>query len=248
MRAADGLLGDLAVDMASELLDGLTQLAARDDHAEQAQGIRALLESSAPEVAAWAAPLLDQVAAGTIDPGLFEEGRDTARTLGQAPGTELEAALCVAAIVRGLLGVVHAVVNTTRTVVPDLGGFDVWFDGMRAASTQVDEALRAVELALFAACVTGPRGSGRRPREVTTTAQELVVQFAAQQARGRAMLAALRDAGRNGDAEGVGRVLAADGWLIRRAVATRRSGHGCGWTWPSASYPTRWRHCWTRRT
>lgn len=220
VRASDAVQAGLAVDVAAGFLEGLTQLAARADHAEQAQGIRELLEAADPALAARAAPLLDQVTAGAVDPQAFTAGEGSATLLGQAPGTSLEAALCVAACTRGLLGLVHVIVNTASPPVPDLGLFAERLEDLQSARAQVDSALRAAELALYTACLGGAREAvAAAAAGLLSTAQDLLAPFAAGQAEGRVLVEALRAAGRNGDAERVGRVLAADGWLVRRAVA-----------------------------
>lgn len=220
VRASSGALAELAIGAAGSLREGLELLAASADHAAQAQGIRERLQVSNPGLAARAGPLLDQVAAGAIDSGPFADGERAAAELGQAPGTEFEAALCVAATTRGMLGLVHTVVNTAQPASPDVGTFDVELAGLRDASTQVAEALRGAELGLFSACVSGdPTGVLSAAAALVSRVQDLLVPFAAQQAHGAALARALTAAGRNGDAEQVGAVLAVDGWLVRRAVA-----------------------------
>lgn len=221
VRASTGALAALGTGAAEALREGLEQLAARSDHGAQAQGIREQLQATNPDLAVRAGPLLDQVAAGAIDAGPFEEATEAAAGLGQAPGTELETALCVAATTRGLLGLVHAVINTAQPRTPGVAGFEVELAGLQEASTQVADTLRDAELGLFSACV----GSGGHASVLAAAAalaarvHDLLVPFAAQQARGAALVAALRAAGRNSDAERVGAVLARDGWLVRRAVA-----------------------------
>ena len=220
VRSSTGALAELAVGVAASLREGLELLAGSADHVVQAQGIRDLLQASNPELAARAGPLLDQVAAGVIDTGPFTDAELAAAELGQSPGTEFEAGLCVAATVRGLLGLVHAVVNTAQPSAPDVGAFDVALVGLQEASTQVAEALRGVELGLYSACVGGDvTGVVSACAAVVGTVQDLLVPFAAQQAQGAALVSALTAAGRNGDAERVGAVLVVDGWLVRRAVA-----------------------------
>ena len=165
VRSSDAAQAEAALEMAAQLQDGLGELAARDDHAEQAQGIRDQLAGIDAALAARADPLLDQVAAGSIDPGLFEEGRATAAVLGQAPATELEAGLCVAAATRGLLGLVHWVVNTAGAGSPDLSRFDAQLEQFERARAETAEAVRLGELALHAACVGG------QPAEVEAAAE-----------------------------------------------------------------------------
>jgi hypothetical protein len=100
VRASTGALAALGTGAAEALREGLEQLAARADHGAQAQGIREQLQATNPDLAVRAGPLLDQVAAGVIDAGPFEEATQAAAGLAQAPGTEFEAALCVAATTR----------------------------------------------------------------------------------------------------------------------------------------------------
>lgn len=219
VRAADAAQADLALDVSGQIREGLALLAARPDHPEQAQGIREVLEAAQPGLAERAGPLLDQVAAGVIGEQPFLETQDAATLLGQAPVTDSEAALCVAATTRGLLGLVHAVVNTTQTA-PDPGAFRERLEDLNTARVEVGDGLRRAELALFSACVGGDRDAvAAAARGLAETVPDLLVPFAAQQARARLLVDALLSAGRNGDAEQVGRVLAVDGWLVRRAVA-----------------------------
>lgn len=220
VRRSTAAQAEVALEMTAALQEGLVELAARDDHAEQAQGIREQLEGLDASLAARAGPLLDQVAAGSIPAGQFDEGRAAATVLGQAPLTELEAGLCVAAAARGLLGLVHWVVNTAAPGSPDLSRFDDQLEQFQRVHAETAEAIRVSELALHAACVGGqPAAVQGAATGLAGTVQEVLVPFAAQQAAARAWVAALRGAGRGGDAERVGRVLANDGLLVRRAVA-----------------------------
>ncbi|MPZ61923.1 MAG: hypothetical protein GEU93_11645 [Propionibacteriales bacterium] len=220
VRGSAAVQAEAAVEMAAQLQDGLAELAARDDHAAQAQGIREHLQGIDASLATRAGPLLDQVAAGSIEPGPFEEGRASAAVLGQAAGTELEAGLCVAAAARGLLGLVHWVVNTADPGSPDLSRFDAQLEAFQQAHAETAQTLRAGELALHTACADGrPAAVEAEAAGLSGTVQEVVVPFAAQQTVGRGWVAALRQAGRGGDAEQIGRVLAADALLLRRAIA-----------------------------
>ncbi|MGB3827810.1 MAG: hypothetical protein WA962_03465 [Ornithinimicrobium sp.] len=229
VRATTAAQADLTRDVVTGLLDGVTRLAARPDHVQQAQGIRELLQSVDPSLAARAGPLLDQVAAGVVDVQMFADGEGLAGQLGQAPATDLEAALCVAASTRGLLGLVHVLLNTAHPPVPDLALFGQHLEDLHTSRTQVDTALRGAEVALFTACVGGQRDSVvAAAGALLATAQGLISPFVAQQGQGRVLVQALRSAGRNGDAEQVGRVLAISGWLVRRAVADAAVGAWLG--------------------
>ncbi|MBD8868180.1 hypothetical protein [Nocardioides donggukensis] len=225
VRSSDGTLAEDALTGVGEVLDGLRQLAARPDHEAQAEGIRALLQESDAGLAARAAPLLDQVAAGAVDPSAFEEGERLADLLGQAPGTDVEAGLCVAAVTRGLLGVVHGTLNTTRPTDPDPAGAERRLATLRSIVDRVDGALTTAERSLFDACAGGERDEiAAAAVALARRAQDLLVHFAAAQAEGAALARTLRSAGRNADAERVGRALARGGRLVRRAVADAAVG------------------------
>lgn len=225
VRSSQSAQARAASDFAGELLQGLTELAGRSDHVEQAQGIRERLQSIDPDLAARADPLLDQVGAGQLNPGVFDEARATAAALGRAPGTEFEADLCVAATVRGLLGVLQTVVNLSEPPTPDLGLFEVALAEQQQAGTAVTDLLRAGEMGLHAACATGQKPAiEQAAEELGETVRQLLVPAAALQARGRTWSATLRQAGRNGDAERLGRVLARGGLLLRQAIADAAVG------------------------
>lgn len=220
VRTSDAAQAQGATAGVDELLSGLTQLAARPDHVQQADGIRVALQAVEPALAQRAGPLLDMVTAGAIDPTVFTEGHALVEELGQSPGTELDAALCVAAVTRGLLGLGHAVFATTRTEAVTTARATEHLTRLTSVTDGVDAALTAVEQALFGACAGGdPDTVAARAAVLVADVQAVLVPFVALQARGRALAAALRSEGRNGDAEEVGHMLARGGWLVRRAVA-----------------------------
>lgn len=225
VRRSDAAAADTAADFAEQLLAGLSQLASRGDHAAQAQGIRDALATIDPGLAGRAAPLLDQVQAGAIDPAPFDEGRAAVAVLGQAPSTALDADLCVAAVARGLLGTVHWVVNATEPTVADLSDFPSVLADLQQAGSEAREAIGAAESALFAACGGGQRPDvARAARELGEAVEAVVIPLAAAQPVGRAWVTALRGAGRNGDAERIGAQMAGHNLLIRRAVADAAVG------------------------
>lgn len=221
VRRSDAAQADAAMEIAAQLHDGLSQLAARSDHGAQAQGIRDMLHDVDPALGARADLLLDQVAAGSINADVFDQARATAAVLGQAPTTDLEAALCVAAGARGLLGLVHWVVNSTDPGSPDLSGFGTQLGRLEQTHAELGEVVEAAEQALHAACLGGQTlAVETAAAALAATVQDIVVPAATMQATGRAWVAALREAGRNGDAERIGRVLARGGLLLRRAIAS----------------------------
>lgn len=220
VRTSDAGQAQGAAAGVDELLSGLTQLAARPDHVQQADGIRVALQAAEPALAQRAGPLLDMVAAGVIDSAAFTEGRALVDELGQAPGTELDAALCVAAVTRGLLGLGHAVFASTRTDAVTTARTAEQLARLASVTDGVDASITAAEQALFGACAGGdPDTVAAQAGVLVADVQEVLVPFVALQARGHALVAALRAEGRNGDAEEVGHVLAHGGWLVRRAVA-----------------------------
>ncbi len=220
VRRSDAAQAESAAVFAGELFDGLSQLAARSDHAAQAQGIRDTLASTHPQLAARAGPLLDQVASGTIEVGPFDEGQAAAAVLGQAPATALDADLCVAAVTRGLVGMVHWVMNTGDARAPVLAQFEDELGGLWQARADAGEAISAGEVGLHAACSGGQREDvAAAARALGDIVEQMLFPLAALQPVGRSWVAALRAAGRNGDAEQVGHELALHNLLIRRAVA-----------------------------
>lgn len=220
VRSAVHFQAERAMALVDDLREGLSQLAARPDHAEQATGIRGVLAAWDPEVAARAEPLLQQVAAGAVDDAPFQGATDAADLLGNAPATALEASLCVAGVARGLLGLTHGVLGTLSPPPADLASFDEQLGDLRTNRDQMDAMLRQGELALFNACATGERAMvGAAAAALKAAVLDFVVPFASQHARAIELVAALRAAGRNGDAETAGAVLAQDGLVLRRAIA-----------------------------
>ena len=159
--------------------------------------------------------LADAVSAETEDPsGAFRVGESFREPV-------------VAALTRGLLGLVHAELNQAldRIAVP-ADGWPGIEEAFAYETARFDERLRRRQVAIYSALSTGSIGeSVDELRALTTFLEQDLPCFARAQARVRLAIQALLADGEHGSAEELGRLGTRAGELTREAVASQAAAY-----------------------
>lgn len=157
---------------------------------------------------------------------------DTGDALLEALGAQREAAIgamlednamVLACLSRGLIAVAHAGFNLTSRNEETIGAFVAtdYLGAVDRAIHRFAERLRKAQLELYVSCAQdSSEAAGRAGEHIVTEVERALPTFLRSQAVIRQAMEHLRDIGRNGDAEILGRRAARAGGLTREALGS----------------------------